>query len=74
MQFFLILTLNRLSSSLSGFVVVMPLKYLLGPVGDMYWFKIAAHASDWRIHFDFSSETAERNLQKFDREQDLIVL
>ena len=38
MQFFLILTLNRSSSNWSVFVVVMPLKYLLGPVGDRYCF------------------------------------
>ena len=36
MQSFEILTLNRLSSSWSVFIGVMPPKYLLGPVGDMY--------------------------------------
>ena len=38
MQSFEILTENRSSSSWSVFVGVMPLKYLLGPVGDMYCF------------------------------------
>ena len=36
MQSFEILTLNRSSLSLSVFVGVMSLTYLLGPVGDMY--------------------------------------
>ena len=36
MQSFEILTLNRWSSSWSVFIGVMPPKYLLGPVGDMY--------------------------------------
>ena len=35
-QSFEILTLNRWSSSWSFFIGVMPPKYLLGPVGDMY--------------------------------------
>ena len=36
MQSFEIFTQNRSSFSLSVFVGVMPLKYLLGPVGDVY--------------------------------------
>ena len=35
---------------------------------------MAALASDWQRHFDFSSETAERNSTKLDRKQDLNVL
>ena len=35
---------------------------------------MAALASDWLRHFDFFSETAERNTMKFDRKQDLNVL
>ena len=36
--------------------------------------KMAALASDWLRHFDFSSETAEWNLTKLDRKQYLNVL
>ena len=36
--------------------------------------KVAALASDWLRHFDFSSGTAQRNSMKFDRKQDLNVL
>ena len=36
--------------------------------------KMTALASDWLVHFEFFSETAERNSTKLDRKQDLNVL
>ena len=57
-------TWSMISTSSTKFV-------LIGPIGKTRW--PPWHLIGWDI-FDFSSETAERNLTKLDRKQDLNVL